>query len=119
MLRSNCAVYIHGHSAGGTNPSLVEAMYLGLPIIAFDVIYNQVTTEFNAAYFKTKSDLLAQVLSLSAVDLKEFGLEMKRIADRRYTWAYISNKYQTSFIGKVKRPTPPILVDLAKVAIVN
>lgn len=28
-LRANCAWYIHGHSAGGTNPSLVEAMFLG------------------------------------------------------------------------------------------
>ncbi|MCU0323619.1 MAG: DUF1972 domain-containing protein [Chitinophagaceae bacterium] len=34
LLRSNCLVYVHGHSAGGTNPSLVEAMYLGLPVIA-------------------------------------------------------------------------------------
>ena len=51
-LRSNCLVYIHGHSAGGTNPSLVEAMYLGRPVIAFDVSYNCVTTENKALYFK-------------------------------------------------------------------
>jgi len=115
MLRSNCTIYIHGHSAGGTNPSLVEAMYLGLPIIAFDVIYNQVTTEFKGAYFKTKSDLLATLLALSNTDLQMLGSDMKRIANRRYTWAYISNKYQASFIGKVKQPTPPVLVTLAKV----
>ena len=116
MLRSNCAVYVHGHSAGGTNPSLVEAMYLGLPIIAFDVIYNQVTTEFKGVYFKTKSDLLANVLSLSATDLQTLGSEMKRIADRRYTWAYISHKYKASLLGKVKQPSPSVLVDLRKVA---
>ncbi|MFK7978336.1 MAG: DUF1972 domain-containing protein, partial [Saprospiraceae bacterium] len=119
MLRSNCSVYVHGHSAGGTNPSLVEAMYLGLPIIAFDVIYNQVTTEFKGVYFKTKSDLLTQILSLSPVNLQELGLEMKRIADRRYTWAYISRKYQTSFIGQINQPTTPILVDFATVATAN
>ena len=30
-IRSNAYVYLHGVSTGGTNPSLVEAMYLGLP----------------------------------------------------------------------------------------
>ena len=40
LLRSNATLYVHGHSAGGTNPSLVEAMFLGLPIIAFGVSYN-------------------------------------------------------------------------------
>ena len=37
-LRSNAHVYIHGHSAGGTNPSLVEAMNLSIPILAFDCV---------------------------------------------------------------------------------
>ena len=36
-LRGNCFIYIHGHHCGGTNPSLVEAMYLARPIFAFDV----------------------------------------------------------------------------------
>jgi glycosyltransferase involved in cell wall biosynthesis len=45
VIRGNCFLYIHGHSAGGTNPSLVEAMYLGLPVIAFDVSYNRTTTD--------------------------------------------------------------------------
>ena len=35
-LRSECRFYIHGHSAGGTNPSLVEALYIDRPIIAYD-----------------------------------------------------------------------------------
>ena len=52
QLRSNCYLYIHGHSAGGTNPSLVEAMYLELPIIAYDINYNRETTSNKALYFK-------------------------------------------------------------------
>ena len=51
LLRSNCMVYIHGHSAGGTNPALVEAMFLGLPIIAFSNGFNEYTTENKAIYF--------------------------------------------------------------------
>src|SRR5690606_1240493 len=57
-IRSNCFLYIHGHSAGGTNPSLVEAMYLGLPILAFDVSYNKFTTKNTALYFKNKEEII-------------------------------------------------------------
>ena len=54
IIRSNCTLYIHGHSAGGTNPSLVEAMYLGLPVFAFSSGYNEYTTENKALYFDSK-----------------------------------------------------------------
>ena len=55
-LRSSCLVYLHGHSAGGTNPSLVEAMHLGLPIVAFDCEFNRETTENAARYFQDVED---------------------------------------------------------------
>ena len=42
-LRSNCSLYIHGHSVGGTNPSLVEAISLSLNIVCFDVCFNRET----------------------------------------------------------------------------
>lgn len=118
-LRSNCSVYIHGHSAGGTNPSLVEAMYLGLPIIAFDVIYNQVTTEFNGAYFKTKEDLLKQILLLSPGELQDLGKQMKSIANRRYTWAHISSKYKNAILGKRYQPVPTFPFDAPPIQIVK
>ena len=61
VLRGNCYFYVHGHSAGGTNPSLVEAMFLGLPIIAYNVSYNKTTTERSALYF-TKIDDLVNII---------------------------------------------------------
>jgi len=57
QMRSNAKVYIHGHSEGGTNPSLVEAMYLGLPILSFDIIYNRITTENQCFYFETEVNI--------------------------------------------------------------
>ena len=48
---------MHGHSAGGTNPSLVEAMFFGRPIIAYDVVYNRETTMGRAVYFKSVGDI--------------------------------------------------------------
>jgi len=94
LIRGNATLYIHGHSAGGTNPSLVEAMYLGLPIISFDVSYNRTTTENKALYFKNKDELKTLIKNTSIVKLKELGQTMKSIAIRRYTWSFIAEKYQ-------------------------
>lgn len=100
LLRSNCKLYIHGHSAGGTNPSLVEAMYLGLPIIASDVVYNRATTEDQAIYFKDSSDLVNKVIDIinNPDKLKCLGRRMKSIADRRYTWEIITDKYEALYL---------------------
>lgn len=97
QIRSNCYVYIHGHSAGGTNPSLVEAMYLGLPVIAYDVEYNRETTENEALYFNNPNDLMGLVESSGVDDFQAVGCKMAEIARRRYNWEIISEKYAALF----------------------
>lgn len=91
-LRSRCNCYIHGHSAGGTNPSLVEAMFFGKPILAYDVVYNRETTENKAAYFKTTEDLTKLLY-----DTPKEGSIMKEIAQRRYTWKHIADQYENLY----------------------
>ncbi|GAA5038672.1 rhamnosyltransferase [Marivirga lumbricoides] len=98
VLRGNALVYIHGHSAGGTNPSLVEAMYLGLPIITYGVSYNKVTTENQALYFNTAEDLKNIVMSVKVDELKALGKKMEAIAERRYTWKLIVEKYKALIV---------------------
>jgi glycosyltransferase involved in cell wall biosynthesis len=93
LIRGNAALYIHGHSAGGTNPSLVEAMFLELPIIAFNVSYNKTTTENKAIYFSTSEELVAKLKIVSTTEMNKLRKEMKAIALRRYTWEKISNQY--------------------------
>jgi len=93
ILRSNAALYVHGHSAGGTNPSLVEAMYLGLPVLAYGVSYNRVTTENQALYFNDKEELKRQIADIYTAKLKTIGQKMERIARRRYTWPLVAQKY--------------------------
>ncbi|MGC3977970.1 MAG: DUF1972 domain-containing protein [Paludibacteraceae bacterium] len=94
-LRSNCGIYIHGHSVGGTNPSLVEAMNLGLCIVSFNVDYNYETTEGKALYFTDKNDLLKIICDFSdgVIDIKKYQTEMNAIAERRYKWSIITEKY--------------------------
>lgn len=98
-LRSNCGIYIHGHSVGGTNPSLVEAMNLGLFIVSFDVDYNRETTENKVLYFKDENDLLKLLNEIdnNQIDREVVKRAMKEIANRRYKWNIITDKYAEVF----------------------
>ena len=96
-LRSNCFIYIHGHSAGGTNPSLVEAMFLGLPVIAFGASYNRETTHNQSIYFENKQQLISIIEDLDKIDLKNIAKSMKSIADKEYIWIIIAEKYANIF----------------------
>jgi len=96
-LRTNSFVYIHGHSAGGTNPSLVEAMYLNLPILSFDVSYNRATTSNKCLYFKNSIELKFLLEKTPYTSLLKIGKEMGHIARFKYTWNYISNRYASIF----------------------
>lgn len=96
VLRSHCIFYIHGHSAGGTNPSLVEAMFFGKPILAFDVIYNRETTEGKAFYYNSVDSLL-HLLSMPMEEFEESGKNMLEIAERRYRWSYIAKQYENLY----------------------
>jgi len=97
QLRSNCHVYIHGHSAGGTNPSLVEAMQLGLPVVSIDVGYNRATTHNQAIYFKDAQDLVRLIPRLSLTQLLNTGIRMKRLAQEHYQWSKIAGSYARLF----------------------
>ena len=91
-IRSNATLYVHGHSAGGTNPSLVEAMNLGLPILAFDCVYNRATTEEKCLYWKTSADIVRLVTGENA-RFSEIGKSMLEAGKRLYSWQRISEQY--------------------------
>lgn len=92
-LRKNADLYVHGHSAGGTSPALVEAMCLGLPVITYNVSYNKETTEGQALFYDSSDDISRQVDSLDSQKLLMLGETMKGIATRRYTWNVVSKQY--------------------------
>jgi len=97
QLRSSAKLYVHGHSAGGTNPSLVEAMFLGLPIISFDINYNRETTQNNAIYFSSVDTLEKVLTSLELFNLSILGSKMNALALKYYTWNIITKKYAKLF----------------------
>ena len=64
-LYAGCSSYLHGHSVGGTNPSLLRAMGCGASVIAFDVNFNQEVTGGRAAFFADASQV---AVALEAVE---------------------------------------------------
>lgn len=89
VLRMNAWAYVHGHSAGGTNPSLVEAMFFGNPVFAYDVVYNRETTGGGALYWGSSDELL-NLLSLDDFDTSS----IIDLANQKYTWKRIANQYE-------------------------
>jgi len=112
QIRSNAKVYIHGHSEGGTNPSLVEAMYLGLPILSFDIIYNRVTTENQAFYFTSINELHLLVKNLEFLNLGQMAKRLTAVANRRYLWSVIAKKYSILVKGKKQNEIPSFNFEL-------
>jgi glycosyltransferase involved in cell wall biosynthesis len=97
-IRKNCSIYVHGHSAGGTNPSLVEMMHFSIPIVAFDCIFNRNTTYGEAIYFESSNQLNEILENTSAQNLIEIGNSMKKLATKKYTWKKISGEYERIFL---------------------
>ncbi|MCZ3367523.1 MULTISPECIES: DUF1972 domain-containing protein [Methanobacterium] len=95
MLRQNCSAYIHGHSVGGTNPSLLEAMVSKNLIIAHDNVFNREVCDKYSVYFNNSNELKA---SFDLVESQEFNnLECREgVFDRVkkvYSWDKIVDQY--------------------------
>ncbi|QXT40576.1 DUF1972 domain-containing protein [Gymnodinialimonas ceratoperidinii] len=89
QLRQGAALYVHGHSAGGTNPSLVEMMHFGLPVLAYDCAFNRETTANKAQYFDGNDALIAALKAPLLAD----GDALKRVALNNYTWEKVGGAY--------------------------
>jgi glycosyltransferase involved in cell wall biosynthesis len=102
-LRSNASIYVHGHSAGGTNPSLVEAMFLGLPVLAFDCVYNRYTTENQGLFWSNVDELYTYIVQYENLKFGNMGKKMKQIAERRYIWNKITSQYEALFVNALSK----------------
>lgn len=103
QLYANARTYIHGHSVGGTNPSLLRAMGAGAPVLAFDCEFNREVTAVQAFFWKD-ADSLATILDEVAegeIDeeltrLSAVGRE--RIAEH-YQWDAVTDAYEAMLLG--------------------
>jgi glycosyltransferase involved in cell wall biosynthesis len=87
--------YVHGHSVGGTNPSLLRALGAGAPVLAFDVDFNREVAGDAARYFTDAADVAAVV---EAAEADPQGMsaagERARVLARRYDWDEVAAGYE-------------------------
>lgn len=95
-LRTDAFAYLHGHSVGGTNPSLLEALGSGNICICHDNIFNREVTDNLMFYFKNEKILSQKIQHIEQLDKKEqIGYQQKareRI-ENYYNWENICKKY--------------------------
>lgn len=95
-LRYYCFAYFHGHSVGGTNPSLLEAMASGSAIIAHDNKFNREVAGVAALYFGGENsivDLSAQIELDGSLHRRLKAQAKQRVVDH-YSWEIILSQYQ-------------------------
>ena len=96
QLYANALTYVHGHSVGGTNPSLLRAIGAGTAVIAYDVDFNSEVLGGDGHYFTTPADLAAQVEHAEdepGLALDE-GRRLQKRADERYRWDDVTAGYE-------------------------
>ncbi len=100
-LRINAYGYIHGHSAGGTNPSLLEALCTTKLNILYDVPYNREVGEDACLYFNNKNSSLARIINkcdkMSKKDINNYSKKAKERIEKEYTWDIVVDKYKKLF----------------------
>jgi glycosyltransferase involved in cell wall biosynthesis len=94
-LRYFCAAYVHGHSVGGTNPSLLEAMGCGNAVIAHDNQFNREVLGGSGIFFSTPSDISTAIDSVDSEKVDVAGMKAKAVerAKQFYTWERITDHY--------------------------
>lgn len=97
VIRKNAYAYIHGHSVGGTNPSLLEALSLTDINILYDVNFNKDIGKSSCLYFDKTKHLAKIINNLGNCDSKKMGKECKKIIEDNFTWEIIVNKYKEIF----------------------
>lgn len=99
VIRKNAYLYIHGHSVGGTNPSLIEAISLTDLNILYDVCFNHDIGGDTCLYFDYDNSLskILDDTKLLNSSKKELGKVVHELYRDNFTWEKIVDKYKEIF----------------------
>ena len=100
-LRTYCLLYFHGHTVGGTNPSLVEAMAAGSPVLAHHNKFNRWVAGTNAAYFTNRVTFIEKLDNLLSHReiIFAMGHQIHRRFKVRFTKDKILERYESLLNG--------------------
>jgi glycosyltransferase involved in cell wall biosynthesis len=96
-LRSNCLFYVSGNSADCATVSLIEAMFFGKPILAFNCHFNKATTNHLAHYFNSVFDLTEMLLQ----PIELYHHDASKLFDfafNNYSWTKVVADYEALYV---------------------
>ena len=100
-IRENAYAYIHGHSVGGTNPSLIEALATTDLNLLYDVGFNREVAENSALYWSLNNGELANLIDkadkFEQDYIERLGEKAKNRVQKEYTWRNIIDSYEKVF----------------------
>ena len=104
-LYSGALTYLHGHSVGGTNPSLLRAMGAGAPVIAHDNVFNREVTGGWARSFSSIEEVSEAIISdesdpAAAAERAEHG---RCHVAANYRWDSVADDYQQLCLDLARR----------------
>lgn len=101
-IRENAYGYIHGHSVGGTNPTLLEALGSTKLNLLYDVGFNREVADDSALYWKLENGSLARLIEevddMPYDKVEKYGKLAKNRVEDNYSWQHICNLYSELMI---------------------
>ena len=103
-IRENAYAYFHGHTVGGTNPSLIEALGSTDLNLLVNVGFNKEVAIDSALYWDRDDGKLAELINKvddkPQEEINELGKKAKKRVKEAYTWEKICNQYERCFNGR-------------------
>lgn len=117
QLYANARTYIHGHSVGGTNPSLLRAMGAGAPVLAFDCEFNREVTADQGLFWSGADELIEFLDEIAGGEdylhhtniertLEGFAAACRERVASVYQWDAVTDDYEALIkeLASMKRP---------------
>lgn len=104
-LRQRAVAYVHGHTVGGTNPSLVEALGAGAAVLAHDNPFNRWVAGEGARYFSDVATCRKEMQELLESAPRQVALRQASAArhDERFTWPAVLEAYRDLLLEQAER----------------
>lgn len=109
QLYAHACTYIHGHSVGGTNPSLLRAMGASAPSVAFDVKFNREVLGWTGVYFSSAPELDRRIVEAESAPeaTRARGRDSQARVALLYNWDDVAYQYEELCERLVARRSAP------------
>jgi glycosyltransferase involved in cell wall biosynthesis len=106
-LWEHAGAYFHGHSVGGTNPALVQAMASGAPVVALDTVFNREVLESAGKFVARDASAIAQAIAevMNSSGIQESLSRVARLrAEDGFDWARVCSLYESALTSAIGEP---------------